>query len=120
MRLFDTRRDTLDSLRRQFEARLEGASSEAESTVRQILEEVRREGDVAVLRYTQRWDHAEATALRVPAGAIEEAYERVRRTDLFEAMQHAAERIRAFHERQKRQSWMDAASRPGEVLGQLL
>lgn len=120
MRLFDTRRDALQTLRDAFEARLEGASAGAEDAVRAILSDVRSGGDRAVLEYTRRWDFDGASALRVPAAEIEAAYERVRGTELFPVLELAAGRIREFHERQKRQSWVDAASRPGEILGQLV
>jgi histidinol dehydrogenase len=120
MRPFDTRRDPLDSLRAAFEARLSGASAAAEDSVRVILSDVRARGDAAVLDYTRRWDFPDATAVRVPEEAIRAAFERVRETPLFPVLESAAARIRAFHDRQKRQSWVDVASTPGEVLGTLI
>ncbi len=119
MRFFDAQTTPLEELRRAFEGRLEGASSAAENTVREILENVRQRGDEAVLEYTRCWDFPQAERLRVPSEAIEDAVARVRKTDLWSVMERSAARIRDFHERQKRQSWV-YTSRPGETLGQII
>ena len=119
MRFFETRNTLIEELRRAFEGRLAGASAAVEGTVREILEDVQRRGDAAVLDYSRRWDFARAETLRVPTEAIEDAAARVRATDLWPVLERSAARIREFHERQKRQSWMDT-SRPGEILGQII
>jgi histidinol dehydrogenase len=119
MRRFDTRTTPLHNLSQAFENRLQSASAAAEEDVRKILDSVRAQGDAAVLDYTRRWDYPKATALRVPEEAIDAAFTRVSQTPLGPVMEQAAERIRDFHERQRRQSWMDS-SRPGEVLGQIV
>lgn len=119
MRLFDMRRGPLPTLRAAFDARLENVSRSAEEMVRAITEDVRQRGDAAVLDYTRRWDFSDARLLRVEASEIEAAARRVRETPLWPVMTLAAERIRAFHEKQRRQSWFDSQS-PGEVLGQII
>lgn len=119
MRFFEARTTPREELRRTFEGRLEGASSAVEGSVREILEDVKRRGDAAVLEYTRRWDFERAETLRVPSEAIEDAAARVRQTELWPVLLTAASRIREFHERQKRQSWVDT-SRPGEILGQII
>jgi histidinol dehydrogenase len=119
MRLFDTRHVRLNELRDLFAERLAPASDAAESSVREILSDVRRRGDAALLDYTRRWDCASVTAVRVDDGAIRDAVARIRPTELWPAMELAASRIRSFHEKQVRRSWTDTSA-PGEVLGQIV
>ncbi|MBC8104545.1 MAG: histidinol dehydrogenase [Cytophagales bacterium] len=121
LRFFDTREIALEALERVFAARLTAATDAAETSVRAILADVRERGDAAVLDYTRRWDFPRAERLRVPLEAIEAAAMRVRQdAALWETLNLAAERIRAFHEKQRRQSWFDATSTPGETLGQII
>ncbi|HEY5594831.1 MAG TPA: histidinol dehydrogenase [Nitrospiria bacterium] len=77
-----------------------------EKTVRTILDGVRRQGDAAVIRYTQRFDQVRLTAgrLRIRPDRIKEAYREVAPSSI-EALRFAADRIQAFHERQKLKSW---------------
>ena len=119
MRFFDGRTVSLSVVQAAFGGRLEGASAAAEESVRAILAAVRNEGDDAVLRYTRQWDFSEARQLRVAPEAIAAAAERVQATELWAILERSAERIRTFHEKQKRISWMDT-SRPGETLGQII
>ncbi|MGC4042559.1 MAG: histidinol dehydrogenase [Armatimonas sp.] len=100
-----------------FVDRLHEDTDAAEKIVADILADVRLRGDEAVLELTRRFDYSEATVLQVPAEAIDAAAERVAQTPLWGALQAAAERIRTFHQKQLRQSWMDF-SQPGEALGQ--
>jgi histidinol dehydrogenase len=69
--------------------------------VRAILEWVEREGDAALLDYTERFDHCrlDAASLRFGTDEIEAASNSVE-SDLLAALAFAAERIRAFHARQ--------------------
>lgn len=119
LRRFDTRRDSRDALRAVFEARLENASRAAEESVRTIIEEVRSRGDEAVLEYTRRWDCPRAERLHVPPEEIEAAAARMHHTALWPVMRASAERIRAFHEKQRRNSWIDTQT-PGEIMGQII
>lgn len=118
MRLFDLNQPGENNrLAAAFADRLHEDTDAAEKVVTEILADVRTRGDEAVLELTRKFDYPEATSLQVPAEAIDAAAERVAQTPLWEALQAAAERIRAFHQKQVRQSWMDF-SQPGEALGQ--
>jgi histidinol dehydrogenase len=83
---------------------------EQNESARRIVEDVRREGDAAVLRYSETFDGVSAERLKgmlkVGERELEAAYERVDAAFL-EALRKAAANIRDFHERQKRQSWFD-------------
>ncbi|MBC7805467.1 MAG: histidinol dehydrogenase [Akkermansiaceae bacterium] len=121
MRLYDLRNGADRTLLRAALAdRLSPSDDEAgETVVRTILADVRKRGDDAVLEWTRRFDYAQATSLRVPGEAIESAVRRVEKTPLWEAMIVAANRIRSFHEKHKRESWL-TLSTPGETMGQVI
>jgi histidinol dehydrogenase len=104
----------LSSAQPDFEARLtallafESAQDpRVEAAVAEILADVKRRGDAAVLDYTRRFDHLEAASVR----ALEVSPERLRgaleRLPAAQrgALEQAAERIRAFHRRQLQDSW---------------
>ncbi len=84
--------------------------------VNAILDAVRRGGDRALLEYTEKLDGVRLEALEVPREEINDALTEAdeRFTD---ALLNALENISNFHNRQKRQSFIDA--RPdGTILGQ--
>lgn len=86
--------------------------------VEEILNEVREHGDAAVFEFTKRYDKAELTkeTIRVTPEEIAEAYERLpERTT--EVIRKAIVNIRAYHEKQRRNSWFDAQP-DGTILGQ--
>src|SRR5690606_27364037 len=92
----------------QLQRTSEYGTPEQHAVVREIVEAVRREGDAALLRYTERYDgvRLKPEELRVPRAEIEEAYEKVDPAFL-EALRQAARNIASFHEKQKRNSWID-------------
>jgi len=69
-------------------------------TVSDIIEQVREEGDAAVLRLTVRFDKVDLTDLRVSRAEIDEAYSKVDQ-ELLEALKFAKMRIEAYHQRQR-------------------
>lgn len=85
-----------------------------------IVADVKAEGDAALLRYTERHDGVklDASSLRVTQAEIEAAYGKVDAAFL-EAIREAAANIRAFHEKQMRNSWMDVQP-DGTMLGQIM
>ena len=84
--------------------------------VADILYDVRKNGDKAVLQYCAKFDKAELTTLEVSKQEIEEALTLVE-PDFLEILKEAAANIRAFHSRQVRNSFV-MADKPGIVLGQ--
>ena len=85
--------------------RVAGAS--VEKTVRSILQAVERGGDKAVLRYTKQFDKValKPDAVRVTPEEINNAYFHIRK-DEGDVLRFAAQRITAFHERQRMKTWM--------------
>ena len=84
--------------------------------VRDIIDRVRREGDDALKAYTERFDRAALTDLQVTDAEFDEAFAG---TDprFIEILKRAANNIRAFHEKQVRQSFVMALPN-GAVMGQ--
>jgi histidinol dehydrogenase len=76
-----------------------GEVATVEEAVRRILEDVRNEGDAAVLRYSQAFDGVSYPSLAVPEREIHDA-QRAVEPALVDALRLAADRIRAFHKAQ--------------------
>jgi histidinol dehydrogenase len=77
--------------------------------VEQIVAEVRDRGDAALYDYTSKIDRVELTSLEVNKEQVTSAYHEVK-DELLAALRLAADRIRSFHEAQKREIW-DGATR---------
>ena len=77
-----------------------GAGVDPEQAVRQIISEVRLRGDAALLDYTAKIDGIKLISLEVSREQVSSAYREVDE-GLVSALRLAAERIRAFHLRQK-------------------
>ncbi|WP_342437907.1 histidinol dehydrogenase [Paenibacillus sp. FSL L8-0436] len=99
---------------------VEYGTPEQNKAVKQIVADIKQEGDAALLRYTERFDGAALTPaqLRVTAEELQAAYSRVEES-FVTAIRAAAVNIRAFHARQKRSSWMDLQP-DGTILGQII
>lgn len=99
---------------------VEYGTPEQNKAVKEIVADIKNEGDAALLRYTERFDGAALTAaqLRVTADELQAAYGRVEES-FVTAIRAAAANIRAFHARQKRNSWMDLQP-DGTILGQII
>ncbi|MGI9286819.1 MAG: histidinol dehydrogenase [Pseudomonadales bacterium] len=87
--------------------------------VADILARVRKDGDLALLDLTRqfdRWQPQNATDLRIDAAQLEDALQAIS-AEQVKALQHAAQRIRDYHEQQVQSSWQ--FSEPdGTALGQ--
>lgn len=88
-------------------------------TVNDIITNIRSRGDAALLEYTSRfdgWDAKSAADLEIPASRLEQAWNGIPE-DQREALVHAAERVRIYHEKQKTDSW-SYTEEDGTLLGQ--
>ena len=89
------------------------------STVRGIIDRVRREGDAAVLALTAGLDRVHAVRLaelEVPADALDAAVTALTSAER-QALDTAVDRIRTYHERQRSASWQYEDA-DGNLLGQ--
>jgi len=92
-----------------------GERLEPDQAVARVLADVKRRGDEALRDWTLRTDGVKLSELEVPRSDWQDAYDGLR-LDLREAMEHSAERIRAFHARQPVASW--STEDLGGMLGQ--
>ncbi len=93
---------------------------DAVNTVEKIVNDVKLNGDSALFKYTKAFDGVEIDGnnIEVSEEEIKEAYSLVD-SELIEVMRRSAERIRVFHEKQKRTSWFEP-EKNGEIMGQLV
>jgi len=89
-------------------------------SVRDILEQVRKHGDRALLQSTRKYDRWKATPkkLRVSRRDMEVAWKSLNREERV-ALEFAAERIERFHVLQRQTSW-SFAEENGTILGQIV
>lgn len=84
--------------------------------VRDIIYNVRKNGDASLLDYTERFDGVKPEKLEVTKEEIDAAYARVD-TELISVIEEAADNIRAFHEKQVRNNFV-MSEKEGALLGQ--
>ncbi|MCI5182989.1 MAG: histidinol dehydrogenase [Candidatus Electrothrix sp. AW1] len=112
----DQGKKSMDGLRDRFAL----ADSNCVQTVTDILDQVRRRGDEAVVEYTRRFDAPELSleAFKVSEEEFDQAAESVDE-DFMATLSFAAERIRLFHEREMEDSWMMTRD-DGTITGRLV
>ncbi|MDE2816849.1 MAG: histidinol dehydrogenase [Chloroflexota bacterium] len=92
-----------------------GAALTPSEVVDRILADVQAEGDAALGRYLKHFDGVAPKPLEVSREEIEAALSEVDDT-LLDVLRQAEERIAAYHERQRRNSWMDFGTGLGEMI----
>jgi len=104
------------SLMSRQSVRLSSDNVEQEKVVRQIVDDVRARGDAALFDYTEKFDGVRLTRLEVGKREIDRAFRKID-VSLLKALELAAERITAFHIKQKRSLLRDnAASKLGWLM----
>mgnify|MGYP002777821591 FL=1 len=88
-----------------------------EATVREVLQTVKRQGDRALIHYTEEFDQQtlKPEDLRVSGSELDAAYQQVSQ-ELLSAIQLACRRIEAFHRQRVPKSWVHF-DEDGVVLG---
>ncbi|MBQ4435862.1 MAG: histidinol dehydrogenase [Clostridia bacterium] len=90
--------------------------TDVSATVREIIADVRQNGDAALLKYTERFDGAKLDSLAVSPEEIREALDAAD-PEFLRVLNRAAENIRYFHQAQKRESFV-LMPRAGVTMGQ--
>ncbi len=104
----------------EIESRFSMDNRDCRDTVREILDQVRRRGDQALIEYTRRFDapDLEPDQLRVSEEEFARAAAEV--DDAFlTTLRFASDRIRAFHEREMEDSWLTTRE-DGAITGRLV
>ena len=103
----------------EVEKRAGEVNVQVEKTVKEILEDVKQNGDSAVKSYTAKFDCPNAQYYRVPDEAIQDALTEAneKSPEFVSAMLNAVENITAFHTRQKREGFC-VTEENGVIMGQ--
>ncbi len=88
-----------------------------EKTVKEILQDVRKNGDAAVIKYTRKFDRNPSAKLRLSPSEITKSADKADRK-VVKALELSARRIRKFHAMQREESWSYTES--GAILGQMI
>ena len=94
----------------------ESKVGQVEDTVREIVENVRQNGDKALRELAKKFDHVDLDSIAVTREEIEAAYEQVS-PELVEELENAAYNIQRFHEMQKPAGLWLREVEPGITLG---
>jgi histidinol dehydrogenase len=119
VRVLSTRDAGFDAALAQLVARDTTADRRVDAAAAAIVDDVRARGDAALLEYTNRFDRLHAPsvpALEIAAAEMQSALQSLAVEDRA-ALEAAARRIQAFHERQRGESW-SATDDDGTVVGQ--
>lgn len=90
--------------------------SGVEGIVTEIIENVKTNGDKALFEYCEKFDKVSLSCLEVSAEEIEEAFN-LADSEFVQIVREAAENIRAFHEKQLRNSFI-MSEKDGVITGQ--
>ena len=97
------------------------SDSAVESTVTEILQQVRSRGDAALVEYSNRFDRRDCSSIDdfcLQADQLQQALQSID-SETRSALEIAAERIRDYHSHQLQQSWQYQEA-DGTMLGQQL
>ncbi len=118
MRIVSLTKQSQEELLELLKERNPASYTSQQAAVDAIIANVREKKDEAVFLYEKQFDHCELSreSLRVSKEEIEEAYRELD-PEFVEVMKRAAENIRAYHEKQKVNSWI-TTKEDGTILGQ--
>ncbi|MBD1938960.1 histidinol dehydrogenase [Microcoleus sp. FACHB-68] len=107
LRIITQRAEAEAELRRICDRTHDDAVVHKEATVREVLQAVKRQGDRAILHYTEEFDGQTLNAeqLRVSGSELDAAYQQVSK-ELLQAIRLAARQIEAFHRQRVPKSWV--------------
>ncbi|MBE9179198.1 histidinol dehydrogenase [Oculatella sp. LEGE 06141] len=107
LRIITQRAEALAELRRICDRTHDDQVVHKEATVREVIQAVKRQGDRAVLHYTEEYDQLTLTAeeLRVSGSELDAAYQQVSK-ELLDAIRLACRKIEAFHRQRVPKSWV--------------
>lgn len=122
MKLLDTRDTDFDASLQKLLAYEEDVLEGVEEQVRTIVQNVRVNGDAALIEYTNQFDRrnvAKVDELVIDSDELAKAEQALkdRKPALHSALIEAAQRIREYHEKQTQESWSYTDSQ-GNLLGQ--
>ncbi|MDP4092984.1 MAG: histidinol dehydrogenase [Bacillota bacterium] len=114
------RNDKENGLYERLQSRNKLENGDVLARVSEILDNIRKNGDLALSNYTKLFDGVEIDqkALRVKKEEIDKAYAEID-PELIKVIKRSGENIRDFHAKQKENSWF-TSEKEGIILGQVL
>ncbi len=116
MKLYEYGKDSLEPLFEALNRRSPEGRKDVEEKVSEILRNVKERGDEALHEYTLKFDGVSVGSLEVSREEMEKAKAAIDK-GLLEVIERSAANIRAFHERQRENSWFTTWE-DGTILGQ--
>jgi histidinol dehydrogenase len=107
LRVINQRTEALAELRRICDRTHDDQVVHKEATVREVIQAVKRQGDRALLHYTEEYDQLtlKPDELRVSSSELDAAYQQVSR-ELLDAIRLACRQVEAFHRQRIPKSWV--------------
>ncbi|MBW4516553.1 MAG: histidinol dehydrogenase [Timaviella obliquedivisa GSE-PSE-MK23-08B] len=107
LRIITQRAEALTELHRICDRTHDDQVVHKEATVREVLQSVKRQGNRAVLHYTEEYDQVQLKAeeLRVSGSELDAAYQQVSK-ELLGAIRLACRQVEAFHRQRVPKSWV--------------
>jgi histidinol dehydrogenase len=107
----------IQSFLKVLSGRASGGGQEVENRVRNILIDISKNGNRAVLKYTKAFDSLTTKSLKISPDEIERG-SKMAKKEVVRALKTSAKRIKTFHEMQKEESW--SFSEGNALLGQVI
>lgn len=117
MKIFEIGRDPNVEIDAALASSERPATEEVEQVTKQIIADVRKRGDQALIELGQRFDSPDLSSIAASEPEFESAYEQVE-PRLIAAIRRAKANIEDYHKKQLRQSWIDV--KDGITLGQII
>ncbi|WP_409251958.1 histidinol dehydrogenase [Bacillus sp. SCS-153A] len=95
---------------------IDSGTEEQRKAVQEILKDVKKDGDPALIKYTEKFDGVRLQDLKVSSAEIDTAVDEIG-SEMVNIIVEAAENITYFHGKQRRNSWFDT-DKTGTLLGQ--
>jgi histidinol dehydrogenase len=110
LRIITQRSEARTELRRICDRTHDDQVVHKEATVREVLQSVKRQGDRALLHYTEEFDRQilKPEELRVSGSELDAAYQQVSK-ELLDAIRLACHNIESFHRQRVPKSWVQFA-----------
>jgi len=118
LKIIDIRDDNYKEVIDSLLSRGEDDFTDVDKVVYEILNDVKRNGDKALIEYTAKFDKAELEDLRVTEEEIEEALQIVG-DEFLKILEAAKENIEFYHKKQLQESWL-TNDKEGIILGQIV
>ncbi|MGM0410309.1 MAG: histidinol dehydrogenase [Bacillota bacterium] len=90
---------------------------ELKNKVNNILSEVEKKGDKALLEFTSRYDKVDLSEIKIKEKELNQAYNLVE-DKFLNSLNKAIKNIKSFHEKEKEKSWFD--NEDGKMTGQVI